>query len=151
MKKIFLTLAVLFMGLSAMAAVSYVRVNLTSGDPILLSFDSKPEISFLADGIKVTSTDTDAASFQFDEVDSIDFAESSEVENVADDSVRVINLPDAIRFENVPEGVEIRLFSLDGTQLYYAKSNGAAVITKSSYPHGVYVVVVGDSSFKVAF
>lgn len=151
MKKIFLAIAALIFGLTAMAAPSHVRVNLASGDNIVLSFDSKPEIAILADGIKVTSTETDAVTYEFDDVDYIDFADLSAIEKVNDNPIRIVNLPQSIEFSNVPDGSVVKLFSLDGKLLYTGQASGTAVIAKGDYPRGVYVVVVGASSFKVSF
>ena len=151
MKRILFAITALILGLSAMAAPDRVRVNLTSGETLEISFTDQPEITFLADGIKVTSTSSEPVTYEFDEVEYIDFAETSDVEKVETSAILIANYPSSIEFSNVPEGSGVKLFSLDGRLLYSAKATGTAVIEKNRYPHGVYVIVVGNSSFKVSF
>ena len=151
MKKILFAVVALMVGLTAFAAPNRVRVNLTSGENLVISFSAQPEILFLADGIKVTSNATDAVTYEFDDVESIDFVETSAVDNVVHDVIGIFNYPASIEFTNVPEGSTVKLFSLDGRLLYTAPATGSATIDKSGFPHGIYIVVVGNSSFKVSF
>lgn len=158
MKKLFLAIAALFIGISAMAAEpTHVRVNLKSGDPVIVSFDSKPEIAMTETGFTLTATGINATTFTFDKVDSIDFKNDNTpstpgaVEAVDAEALRIVVGKDVISFFNVPEGALLRMFSVNGQQVYESVAGGETQIVKGDYPRGVYVIVVGDKSFKVAF
>lgn len=151
MKKIFFLIAVLFFSLAALATPTHVRVNLTSGDNLLLGFDSKPEIVFFADGIKIISSETEGVTYEFEEVEDIDFVDFSGVAEINDKTIRVVNTPDGIEISNVSPGSIIKLFSLDGKNLYSGSATDKTFLSKSDYPSGIYILTVGSASFKIAF
>lgn len=156
MKKLFLAIAALFIGITAMAAEpTHVRINLKSGDPVIVSFDSKPEIAMNEDGFTLTATGTNATTFTFDKVDSIDFKNETTKPGAVDEldaeALRIVVGKDVINFYNVPEGAVVRMFSINGQQVFESVANGEAQIVKGDFARGVYVIVVGDKSFKVAF
>lgn len=153
MKKLLFTLVALALGLTAMAQpATHVRVTPASGDAVLLSFDSSPEITMLADGVKVASVDLNSPlSFQFDEIESIDFVSETEVASVAGDDLKVVVLSDRVEFAGIPQNSLLRVFSLEGHLLYSQNASGNAVLYKADFPSGIYVVAVGNNSFKLIF
>ncbi|MCH5245674.1 MAG: T9SS type A sorting domain-containing protein [Muribaculaceae bacterium] len=152
MKKILFSLVALLISVSAVALTpTHVRVNPASGDPILFSFESQPEIAFLADGIKVTSSGAEPLTLTFDALTDIDFVSPEGVQSLADDVIKVNTYADRIEFSNIPQGVSLTLYSLSGQILYNATPAGEASIYKTDYPRGVYIVVIGSTSFKLSF
>lgn len=159
MKRILYVIACLLIGMTAMAATSNVRINLKSGDKVVVGFDAKPEIAMLSNGIQLTATGLTAATYEFDDVDSIDFPDENEddgphsaIDSYDADALYVANLADRIEFRNVPAADVIRLIALDGKVVYTGSAeNGQATISKADYAHGVYIVTVGSKSFKVTF
>lgn len=152
MKRIILALAAVFVSLAAMAAEpTHVSVNLKSGESYRVSFDDQPEIAMTDNGISVSSTGANAVIFEFDEVESVNFTNSSAVETVAENTVGINVTPNSIDFYNVPDGSTLRLFNLGGQLVYSSPASGSASIVKSDYPRGVYVAVIGNKSFKVSF
>lgn len=150
MKKILFTLVALLMAGMAMAQTpAYVRVNPTEGSPVLFKMSAEPQITMLAEGIQVTATDADPVSFMFDGLASIDFPTSSEVEKVAKSDINVASYPDRVVFSNIPEGEMVRIFSINGTQVFAAEAGGEATVMKADYPKGIYVVRIGSTSFKI--
>lgn len=152
MKKfLFLALALL-VGLTALAVPTSVRVNLLSGDKLVVSFDDQPEIAMLADGIKISSLGADPVTFEFDRIDCIDFVSQSLVDNLDASTLAISNLPDRIEISNAEEGSRLQLTGLDGKVYLVAEvAGGQASIIKGDFPKGIYVVTVGKKSFKVAF
>lgn len=155
MKKLLFTLVAMAMSLIAMAQTpGYLRVNTNTGDALVVSFDQQPEISFLADGIKVTANGMEEpVTFIFDDVDSIDFTSESSVNEVEldGDVIRLAAYPDRIVFLNVLEGSPLKVYSVSGQLLRSFDASGEATLYKSDFNRGVYVVTVGASSFKLSF
>lgn len=153
MKKILFTLAALAIGITAMAqTLTHVRITPKAGDAVLVSFESQPEISFLADGVKVTSADAASPiTFQFDDIQSIDFTSETEVNSVEESALKIATFPDRVEFYNIPENSSLRVFSINGQLVYSENASGSATIYKSDFGHGVFVIAVGNNTFKVIF
>lgn len=150
MKKLLFSLVALFIASMAVAAnPSHVRVNPRSGDPVLFRFSDKPEISMLADGIKITANGENPVSFQFDEILNIDFPASSEVADIEKTSINVTAFPDRVVFSNIPAGTPFKLFSINGQLVYSADNQPEVTIYKADYPRGIYIAAIGNTSFKV--
>lgn len=56
---------------------------------------------------------------------------------------------DCIVVEGLPDGESVKVFSLDGVSLFNARSQGKRVTFRPD-GRGLYVVVVGTHSYKVA-
>lgn len=150
MKKILSTLVAAVLGLTAVAQLTHVRVNPKEGDAVVFSFESQPEITMMTDGIKVTSQTGSPVSFEFEKIANIDFVSSSEVKDAYRTDVNVQVYPDRIEFTNVPEGTTLRVHSLTGQTLRTVNASGHYTLNKADFAHGVYVVSVGNTTFKVS-
>lgn len=65
------------------------------------------------------------------------------ISNVASDGYKVFATPKAINLSGIPEGVEARVYSLDGALLYQGHDG------KVDVQSGTYIVVVGDKKTKI--
>ena len=140
----------LFMASIAMAATpEYVRVSPKTGEPILFAFTSHPEITMLADGIKISADGASPVSFKFEEVDNIDFPASSGIETLEKSAILVSAYADRVTFSNIPQGSSFKLFSISGQLVKSADSNSDITIYRSDFQKGVYVAVIGNTSFKI--
>lgn len=153
MKKFLFTLIALAICLPALAQSmpTHVRVVPKAGSPVLVSFSAEPEITFLTDGIRLASATEEPATFEFDEIDHIDFVSQSEVGSVAEEGMVIAAYPDRVEISNIPEGAPLRIYSLGGQLVKSANPAGSTVIYKSDFARGVYVVTVGNNSFKLSF
>lgn len=149
MRKILMTMMALLMAATAIAAPKYVRVTPKTGDAVMFGFDKQPEISMLADGIKISATGETPVSFKFDEVDAVGFPETTQVAELEAKSIVVNAYADRVTFANIPEGSGLRLFNLGG-QLVKAYPDAPEItLYKADFAQGVYIAVIGNTSFKI--
>ena len=152
MKKILLSLIALAVGLTAAAATAtHVRVNPHTGSPLLVSFQDEPEIVFLTDGVKVTAKGADPVTFVFEDINSIDFTSTNEVETPGSDALRMAAYPDRVEFLNVPEGADVKVYSLSGRLEASLAGNGTVTLYKADFDKGIHIVAIGNNSFKLTF
>lgn len=149
-KKILFTLAILLVSIGAFAVPTHVRVNPKAGDSIVIGFDEKPEITMLANGIRIASTSTASTSFDFDEIVDIDFLSTDKVQEAIESSIVMYPAADHIQFCNISEGTPFKVFSISGTLVDSRVVSGEYTLVKDSFPHGIYIVVVGSTTFKVS-
>ena len=150
MKKILMTIVSLLMASIAMAATpNYVRVTPKSGEPVMFGFSQQPEISMLADGIRISATGETPVSFKFDEVDNIDFPATTEVADLEAKSIVVNAYSDRVTFSNLPENAGLRLFNIGGQLVKAFEGAPEVTLYKADFPSGIYIAVIGNTSFKI--
>ena len=152
MKKLFLFAALLFAALAATAAKpSMLKVNLVAGDPVTFLFDTKPEISFLGNQLRVTSLEHLApVTFDFDNIQFLDFPEYDSVGEIPSSEITVATTPQAIVIGNLPEGSVVDVFSINGTNVFHSEASESCSIDRSRLGKGIFIVKINRTSFKIS-
>ncbi len=152
MKKLFLTLALLgsMCGFAAAEEPDAVRIKPVAGDEVVILFTANPEVTYTATGVTVSSTQ-DPVSFDFDDIEFIDFVRSSSVQEVAGTSVSMRVTPQALIIENAEPGSSLAVFALDGRSLLNTSIPDTSYsIDRSRLAKGVYIVRINKTTFKIS-
>ena len=153
-KKIIL-LPLLFLCIHAMAGESGVTFLFADGQKANFAFSAKPEISVGVDGITVTSTVADQASYAFANVQRFYFdEEDTGVATIgADAECPVFRCADGIvAVSRLKASERVTVVSVNGTVVCETQAdvNGNACANISGVAAGVYVVSTGSGvSFKL--
>lgn len=152
MKKFLLTLCSVFMAAAAWAqAPTHLRVNHVSGETVIVSFESAPEVTILGDGIKITSVDQEPVTFEFDEISHLDFPVMSKLDELPADAVQITATPQGFIFTNVPQDTPLFVVNLAGQLVHRTViTDGTYTLPRNAFATGVYVVKLGNSSFKIS-
>ena len=127
-------------------------VWLTNGQKVYHDLTDKPETRFNA-GYLMLSTSKVSVSYPLTQVLRYTFEGKMPVVNVPSvrpGEVRFSQGPDAMRFDGLPAGSVLELYAPDGKLLrsQTAASGKTAVVSLKNQPAGLYIVKVGDASYK---
>lgn len=149
-KKI-ITLCFLGVSMLANAEITHVTVELKEGGKYSFLLAEKPVITFK--GADLVVNDNAATSYALSDVKNYHFTESDEtkVEAVANAEIRIVNLNEqTIEVQNSEASVKVNLIAANSAVLSTTTTdaNGKATINLPQ-TKGVYIVTVGNKSFKV--
>lgn len=146
MKKLLLT-TLLLLGISSLQAKSLV-VSLTNGALVyyLIGGETNPMMRFTEDRVFINGNEYEFSKIQYfyisetDDPNGLGIAPKSSVVEYREEGLLI----------RQSQGSEIAVYSLDGKAVAPAISvrNGERYVDLSSQPSGVYVVKVGEDSFK---
>lgn len=149
---------VIALGMSAVAwSASCVVVEQTNGDKSEFLLSTSPEIRYVQNAITLTTTETEIV-FAASDVRKAYISESTssqgnDVELIQQESVSYsITINDAtVSIRGMKENETVSLFSIDGKLLCTAKADadGKVEVSLREYTKGVYVVKVGNQTFKI--
>ena len=127
-------------------------VWLKDGQKIYHDLNDQPETTF-SDGMLWLKTEKVSVSYPLTDVLRYTFEGAMtaiETPSARPGEIRFLQGNDAMAFDGLPEGTSLALYSLDGKQLATMKAQGRqrTVVSLANYPSGVYIVKMGDESFK---
>lgn len=134
----------------ASAASMKVRVVPKTGDPMLFSFEQRPEVAFLNGHVTITVTGEEPLVFDFEDIDHIKTQVTAAVNEVEKSDITVSSYPESIVFGNVPEGSLVEVYAISGQRILLDRAEGEFVLSRSGLSHGIYIVRINNTSFKVA-
>ena len=153
MRKFIFTVLSLACGmLYASAAVQYMTIEKKNGAKYSFLLKENPVITYQDGNIVINGNEK--TSYSIEEVKNYHFTEENEsaIDNVASTQIlRIVSISeDVIRVENALTNTSIKLVSINGSIVGQAKvdDEGAANVTLPNQK-GVYVLCVGNQSFKV--
>lgn len=153
MKKVllFLLLALAISAHAVMPEPTALRVVPTTGDPLVISFGSKPELVFTPGGVRIVSEDPECpVSFDFEGIEFVDFTSESGVGQVAAPEISLVITPGTIEISNLPDESVVDLYALDGRNVFHAKVSGICSIDRSKIARGIYVLSINKNVFKIS-
>ena len=150
-KQFFPVLVLCCGALCADAAVQYMIVEQKSGEKFSFLLKDNPVITYEDGALVVNGSAT--TSYALEGLRNYHFSEDGEagVERLSANVVRVYSLDDnTIGVENAPNGSKISLVNINGFVVFSSKAAPSGVATVSlPKEKGVYVLSVGDQSFKI--
>lgn len=152
MKKFFLMLTLLgsMCGFASAEEPDAVRIKPVTGDDVVILFTANPEVTYTATGVKVSSTQ-DPVSFDFDDIEFIDFVKSTSVQEVAGTPISMRVTPQALIIENVESGSSLAVYALDGRAILNTLIPDTSYsIDRSRLAKGVYIVKINKTTFKIS-
>ncbi|MBP3227384.1 MAG: T9SS type A sorting domain-containing protein [Bacteroidaceae bacterium] len=154
MKKTLLLIAALIVCIAAQAQTSgqTLVVWLTDGTRVVHDLADQPETTF-QDGALYINSATVSVSYPLEKVARYtyegNFPEVG-IQQVNAGEVRVSQGADAMRFDGLPDGTALELYSPDGRRLQSLKAAAGrpTEVSLKGLPTGTYIVKVGDTSYK---
>lgn len=119
----------------------------TQQPPILTGFSSDNRIEatlYVPSGCKAAYSEAPGWK-TFWNIEEYDF---SGIRDVNDEPIDVFVNDNAIYIEKAPVGIIVKIYQLDGSQIYHQKSDGGRISYKPS-TDGWYIVSIGDKTFKL--
>lgn len=136
---------------AALPEPTALRVVPTTGEPLVISFDSKPELVFTPGGVRVVSEDPESpVSFEFEGIEFVDFTSESGVGQVAASEISIAVTPGTIEISNLPQESVVDLYALDGRHVFHAKVSETCSIDRSKIARGIYVLSINKNVFKIS-
>lgn len=151
MRKIIFLLT-LMVGICAFATAEEpdaVRVKPASGDAVVFLFTANPEVTYTATGATITATGQAPVTFDFDNIEFIDFVKYGSVEDVAADAVTVRVTADALAIDNAEAGSLLAIYSLDGRCVLSTTIPESYSVSRSLFNRGAYIVRINKTAFKI--
>ena len=146
----------MMLGALVVCAASYaveptaVRVTTVGGEQMQFLFSDAPEVQFAGDKLQVTSlAAADPVTFDFDQVESIDFPTESAVTTLRKSDVTVRLTQAALEISNLPARSAVDVYSLDGRRVFHSDCEGECSVERRLLQKGLYVVKINKNSFKI--
>lgn len=151
MKKFILLLTLLgsICGFAAAEEPDAVRVKPTTGDPVVFVFSANPEITYTATGATISATGQDPVTFDFDDIEFIDFVKYGSVKEVAGTQVSLRVAQDAILIEGAESGSLLSIFTLDGRCVLNTTIPESYSVSRSLLNKGAYIIRINKTTFKI--
>lgn len=126
------------------------RVKPVVGEAVTFLFETKPEVSFVPTGLRITGSSTDPVAFNFDEIEFMDFVSISGTADVELSDITLRVTPQAFIIDSAPQGSSLSVYSLDGRAVLNATFSDNYTIDRSRLAGGVYIIRINKSTFKVS-
>lgn len=152
MKRILL-LTMLLLGYMACMAGDGLRVVPRTGEPVTFMFEQQPQVTFLAGKLQiVTSAEKDPVSFELEDVESVDFAVTTGINDAGTaEGIRLMTDAEGVHFMNLPEDADVEVYTLAGMKASAEKADGGEFhLLRSNVGHGIYIVKINQFVTKIS-
>ena len=151
MRKITFLLAILvsICGFAAEVEPDAVRVTPTNGDPVVFLFTSNPEVTYTDTGATIATKGQDPVTFDFDDIQFIDFVKNDAVDDVVAPAVTLRVTQDALLISNAEAGSVLSIYSLDGRCVLNTTIPESFSVSRSELNKGVYIVTINKTAFNI--
>lgn len=142
-------------GASAKAYRS-IQVIKKDGTSLLIKGEQGITMTVTDEEMKFFTTPDNHFSLSVDEVKEVTLSEEegkvvlADVDEISSGSIILSRSGETLAIENIPSGSRISVVSAAGMVLHNAIAEGDYVVNLSSFPTGVYVVVINNRTFKIS-
>lgn len=148
---VFILLLLPFSMVIAEDADSRLVVWRTDGSKIVYSLSEQPKTTFTSEGVVIT-TNTVSVTYPLTQIVKYTYEGiASGIESVTNDG-RILVSQDGynFKFSNLKENTLVQVYSVNGSLISTHKSEGKQIsISLRDHANGVYIIKVGDTSYKV--
>lgn len=148
---VFILLLLPFSMVIAEDADSRLVVWRTDGSKIVYSLSEQPKTTFTSEGVVIT-TNTVSVTYPLTQIVKYTYEDiASGIESVTNDG-RILVSQDGynFKFSNLKENTLVQVYSVNGSLISTHKSEGKQIsISLRDHANGVYIIKVGDTSYKV--
>ena len=145
----FLTMLGTACGFAAAEEPDAVRVTPVTGEPVVFLFSANPEISYTATGATISSTNQNPVTFNFDNIEFIDFVKYGSVSEIAGTPMSMRVTQDAIVIENAGEGSLLSIYTLSGQCVVNTTIPDCYRVERSLLAKGAYIIKINKTTFKI--
>lgn len=131
------------------AASDALRITPVDGNPVVISFDYSPEVTFTGTGLKVTANSIDPVAFDFDQIESMDFTDASSVKAVGTTDIMLCVTSHSVEISNAGEESHVSFYGIDGREIFSTNFENAISVERSRLPKGVSIIRINNTSFKI--
>lgn len=148
MKRLLLTV-LCFCGLLQCYGQKKLVLHQTNGTNVSIGFDEKPVLSVYVNGVRLATSTYDVC-YENNQVKSFEIVDTNTGINDIAEHTKPSLSNGQISVDNAKSGTEVMVYSTQGMLVskVAADENGHANVNLSSLPTGVYVVKVGNNSYK---
>lgn len=135
-------------GIVANAEKNTIVVSLASGEKTQIYLYDDIVATFTPDGMVFKSQRVDV-SIARNEIKSFDFIETSGVNDIATQDVKIEISAAGINIHNLPNNSIIQVYTVAGTEVFATQGNGDVAVPGDKLTNGIYIVRINNSTYKV--
>ena len=144
------TVAALLFGIARAAEPNALQVTLKSGEPAIFLFENNPEITFIAESLKISTLGNEPTTYEIDAVESIDFVTYGSVSTPKQSTIVVASTTGHIVFGNLPHDSRVSVVTLDGRTIVSTTTSDTFTLDRSILTHDIYIVKINNFTTKIS-
>ena len=123
----------------------------TGGETVAVRFEANPVVTVSKDKLTVKQSEADAMEFEITDIAEIQFGDASNATGIdGPEGFSCVVQDGSVLLRDIPEGVEPRIYSLDGRSLPTPPlAGGKLQLSRATLGKGIFVVKAGSFSAKI--
>lgn len=163
MKKLLLLAIAMWACVTADAALTALHIHTSTHGIVTILLDDEPVLTFNDDRSVTVEVPGDPESepmrLDFDDIDKCEYGDRNDyvpegVNDIVADKAQAITVradASGVTFGNLPQGATVEIYNLSGIKVFNAPvCDNTFYLERSSLPHGIYVVRIGDFVTKLS-